>query len=260
MHGQRLDSVALKATFRGSRLAEVARSVPGLQRTRFALIGVRHLIRRAFGRRTIVSLGDSHCQIVAGESGMVVTHLGPVTMHRAGRPGEMVALIDQWSYQHRKGWTRLRIGIAGSRDVILLSFGEIDIRCHVGKQLANGRVLDEIIETLVTAYIRRASELGAEHGCRVAVLGIVPPSDLPGNESFPVVGTIGDRLLWTHMFNESIRHWSEKNGIHFVAIPSSVANEHGCLRRDLSDGNVHLGGAAAVRIMSRLLRDELRKL
>jgi hypothetical protein len=257
MQARASDLFSLRLNLKRSRAVDLVRSLPGFHRVRFTLTGLRHIARRLLGRSTVVSLGDSHSQIVAGTGDMVIVHLGPVTMHRVGRPGELEALVARWCEHHRIGWRRLGVRVAGRRDIMLFSFGEIDVRCHVGRQLETGRSLDDVIESLVVPFLDQASALTAALGCTVAVLEIPPPSDIPGDADMPVVGVVEDRVRWTAMGNTALRELAPARGMRVVATPSVLVDDRGCLKREYSDGSVHLGGADAASMVINLLRRDL---
>ena len=154
----------------------------------------------------------------------VITWLGPVTMHRIGRDGI--------SYE----------GIQ-NEDVVVLVSGEIDVRCHIGKQRdEQGRGLDEIICTLVRDYIAVLLKIRSLKSNITAVVSmVVPPTDINLNPVFPYYGTLDDRINITRKLNNRLKKECEVNGIYFVDKYDFYSTQHGDLRADIAEpGNIHI--------------------
>jgi hypothetical protein len=64
--------------------------------------------------------GDSHVSEFSNIPGCLLHYVGPITMHRIGRDG--LNFLDMTSYGVQEN------------EVAIFVFGEIDCRCHIGKQ------------------------------------------------------------------------------------------------------------------------------
>lgn len=142
--------------------------------------------------KTIHVVGDSHAVFcfTGKKSGNIndfsykdhtvqfsINWLGPITMHRIGRDGLSFLNITQFNVIEN--------------DIMIFVFGEIDVRCHIGKQRDfGGRNMDEILQCLVKNYcetiIKNRSLYQTVH---CVVVNVVPPSDNGFNPEFPHYGT-----------------------------------------------------------------------
>ena len=86
--------------------------------------------------------GDSHANFNFSNSKYtnILNHYqNSITMNRVGR--DNLNFINFINYNIK------------NNDIIIYQFGEVDCRCHIARQLLLGRVLDDIINELVTNYI-----------------------------------------------------------------------------------------------------------
>jgi hypothetical protein len=86
--------------------------------------------------------GDSHAHYSFKNLKLpyIDLHQASITMHRIGRDNKIINF---------KNKENLKIN-----DIIILAYGEVDCRCHIQRQIDMGRNEDEIINELVTNYIR----------------------------------------------------------------------------------------------------------
>lgn len=158
--------------------------------------------------RPITVIGDSHTLLFAGEDGMAqvkhrrvgfwrpryitrgldllpcfqTRHLGPATAWRAFDYGSSTRAREKIDALTRR---ELRDG-----DSILLSFGEIDCRCHIPKRVLAGELIANTVRETVARFMPLVTEL-QRRKLRVAVWGpaMVTNSDrvIDGNP-LPTVG------------------------------------------------------------------------
>ncbi len=168
-----------------------------------------------------------------------IHHLGPITMHRVGRDG--FGILD------------IR-GHVKDGDTVVFSFGEIDVRCHIGKQRdAQGRSADEVIKTLVSSYLKTISENVHKYKkLDVVILGPVPPSDMGHTAFFPVYGSLSERVLLNSLLNDALKAEIDKTDFHFLDIRDLFQNSEGSFELSLSDGSVHVNIAYNRVIKERL--------
>lgn len=181
----------------------------------------------------IHTLGDSHAALsFRCVPGVTTHHIGPVTMARAGHPGDDVIATALAQVPLIPG------------DVLILCFGEIDVRCHV-KQRTDRKPAGVILACWALDYLDRVAAIQIE-GVRVGVMSVVPPAprsraDTP---SFPVTGSDEDRAAYTAILNRMLAVWCRVRGLLYLDVYSRVVDEHGLLRREFSDGSVHVYCAA----------------
>jgi hypothetical protein len=193
---------------------------------------------------TTYVLGDSHAGACFGHGGMpprTVNAAQPsVTMHRVGRDGHVV------NFEPRM--------LDGGASAFVLLYGEVDARCHVGRQVAAGRRAEEVCDALVRAYLATlAAELRG--AARVVLVRVPPPmsraafeaANGPITHEFPFVGTDADRVRYTALINERLRVGAAAAGYAFADYGDAYAGTDGTLRWDDSDHNVHIREAGAVR-------------
>ncbi len=154
------------------------------------------------------------------------------TMHRIGRDGLRA----------------LNIANEGVRngDIAIFCFGEVDCRCHIGRQvIEKKRALDEIIQTLVNNYIKtilinksRYTQLNC------AVLSVIPPCDQGFNPQFPWYGLLSERVQITKQLNQALKQSCDQASLLFIDSYHLYSDQDGVLKSELSDGCVHLGRPA----------------
>ncbi len=157
-----------------------------------------------------------------------IHHLGPITMHRVGRDG--FGILDIRNY--------IKDG-----DTVVFSFGEIDVRCHIGKQRdAQGRSADEVVKALVSNYLKTIRENVDQYKkLDVVILGPVPPSDIKNSPFFKPYGSLSERILLNSLLNETLQEEIKKRGFYYLDIRDLFQNSEGSFETALSDGSVHVG-------------------
>lgn len=178
----------------------------------------------------IHTCGDSHSKWSFRDCKQIHPHwLGPWTMHRFGR--------GEFSIHS------LQIPIGSD---VLLSFGEIDVRCHVGKHAPKHHfgTMGVLVE-LASGYEKAI--LKDQVPCQwnqLGVMSIVPPArqlESLVNEEFPFIGSDQERASNTAILNGLLRAMCHRNGWIYVDIYSIYAAPDGTLPSSQSDGNVHIG-------------------
>lgn len=131
-----------------------------------------------------------------------------------------------------------------TEDTVVFSYGEVDCRANIGKQISKGRDEDEIINELTQGYMDTLINVGS-HAKIIVVAVILPTTNEEyckenPNGGFPFVSSDVDRVRFTKKVNEQLTELCHKNNILFLNpyLPYT--------RRELSDGNVHVGNSAHV--------------
>lgn len=184
----------------------------------------------------IHAIGDSHStRTFVGIPGVVVHHLGPVTMNRIGRPEEPLL-----------GNAVAAIKLAPT-DVLVFCFGEIDARVHIKIQ-TEYRKLEEVVGDLVARYLDRVALLNSQ-GARRVVLSVTPPTTTQRAYNFdvPVEGTDGERVHYTRRLNQLLAEGCHKRGLTFLDVYPEYADPNGMLLVPLADECVHIKDTSRVR-------------
>jgi hypothetical protein len=197
-----------------------------------------------FINKMIYFYGDSH--VVSSFKGFSMPHEyraeKSCTMHRVGRD----KMIPNWKP-------------CSSRDTVVFSFGEVDCRAHIGKQIALGRTENEVIDTLTKDYMNTIRAIAR---CRVSVVTVIPPrvivvAVIPPtarkdyeanylNGGFPFVSSDEERVRYTKSVNARLYELCRQSNFIFFDPYEPYTRDDGCLRRELSDGNVHIGDTTHV--------------
>jgi hypothetical protein len=176
--------------------------------------------------------GDSHA--LFSFKGLAIPHQNrqqhSITMHRIGRDNHIINYTPD---------------IDLSENNIVLCYGEVDCRCHIGKQILLGRKEDDVIEELVSLYFKTISQISK---AQKIIIGVIPPVSQKEHEKihgpitheFPFVGSDEDRIRYTQKVNEKLKDYSLKNGYVYFN-PYDYYTRNGILKRELSDNNCHLG-------------------
>lgn len=177
--------------------------------------------------RTYV-VGDSHSLEFKGIPNCQTHHFRTHTMHRIGRDG-------------LSGLNLTQLGVREGQAVVF-AFGEIDARCHIGKQRDKfNRSLDEIIDTLVSNYIHTIAlnrNLYSDLTC--IIYSVTPPAYHIYDPTMPQWGTIEDRIAITKQLNQRLAEACHEMGFYFLDVYQDYADSQGSLVVELSDGNVHI--------------------
>jgi hypothetical protein len=126
---------------------------------------------------------------------LATSHLGARLMHSFGRDGLRLLNISESDK-------------VKPNDVVVFSFGEIDCRCHIHKFSSKNGVI-AIIDSLVSGYETSILDnINLLPGTVfVWVAGIVPPvsgAAIYGDNPFPFIGSLNDRLLYVILVNQRI--------------------------------------------------------
>ena len=158
-----------------------------------------------------------------------------LTMNRVGR--DKKECIDFKNYNIQNG------------DTIVYQIGEVDCRCHIGKQIQTGRLLFEIITTLVNEFINSIIINCEKYQyLNIIICCIPPPMDqdyfksIHGDIdlSFPFIGTNSERVQYTFILNGKLKQKCEYYNFTFFDYYNDYEDENKMLKPLLSDNNVHI--------------------
>jgi lysophospholipase L1-like esterase len=185
-------------------------------------------------------IGDSHSREFRQIPSCKIHWLGPITMHRVGRDG--LACVNLQQLKVKEG------------DVAVFAFGEIDVRCHIGKQRdQKNRDLDEVIENLVIPYFHTlALNRALYKKLLIVVYSVTPPVEICLNPKFPSYGPVEDRVAIAKTLNARLADLCKQLEIEFLDVYEDYANPDGTLKVEYSDGGVHIAPAHNQAIAQKL--------
>jgi len=185
---------------------------------------------------SIHTIGDSHSGF--GWSGIIQHHLGPLLCFSFGK--DKLNRCDIRNFNIKDG------------DTIIFCLGEIDCRCHINKHVTDTLTYENIIDNIVENYfdaielIIITSQIKLKNVC---VYNVVPPIEkynTPENSQFPYLGTDEERKQYTLYFNKKIKEKCFEKKYIFFDIYNNYIDKNGFLRKDLSDGNVHIANGVYI--------------
>lgn len=176
----------------------------------------------------IYVFGDSHCFAFEKIKGCKPVHIGSITMNRIGRDG--LSILDVRKY-----------GVSEA-DILIFSFGEIDVRCHIKKQCeVYKRRLEEVIETLVDRYFETILQNCSFYSKILClVYSVPPPTNAHFSEEYPFHGDLKERILISKILNAKLETLCAKHQILFLDVYDQYADSEGALNPMFSDGTVHI--------------------
>ena len=173
---------------------------------------------------TIHTIGDSHC--INGWNNIIKHHLGPVLCYSFGREK-----LNRCNIRKLKN--------INNGDTVIFCFGEIDCRCHINKYVN----YKSVIESIVNNYFESininiiTSKINFKNVC---VYNVIPSIQKEYAHDFPCLGTDNERKEYVLYFNEKIKEKCKIYSYVFFDIYEKYTDINGFLRKDLSDGNVHI--------------------
>lgn len=179
----------------------------------------------------IHTIGDSHSG--NGWMGIIQHHLGAVLCYSFGK--EKLDRCDIRNFKIENG------------DTIVFCLGEIDCRCHIHKHITQTITYQDIIDDIVDNYFDAIetnvsiSQIKLQHVC---VYNVVPPVqkyNTSENPDYPYLGSDEERKQYVLYFNEKLKEKCIEKEYIFFDVYKNYVDENGFLRKDLSDGNVHIG-------------------
>lgn len=200
----------------------------------------------------IVVIGDSHSQVIQSSAGVLIRHIGPVTLHRIKDQTEMIRSALTLAPRLRFiAFPRL-----SKNSIIVLSFGEIDIRVHVAKQAKKqGREPRQLVDELVNGAVKLVSFVHAEFGCKVVFMAIPPPSSDFNDPKYPNSGTLHSRVSLVNYFNEQLNQELASRAVlraKLLNINELHSRSDGSMKPEHSDGTVHFNLGVGQLMASRI--------
>jgi hypothetical protein len=161
-------------------------------------------------------------------------HYASITMFRIGRDN-IIINFDRNMIQ--------------KDDIIILSYGEVDCRCHIERQINMGKTEDDVISELVNNYFQTIKNNTINIDAKIIIVAVIPPTKQLDYETihgpilheFPFVGSDESRVRYTNKTNKLLEEMSIKNNYIYFNPYSYYSELDGTLKYELSDKTVHLG-------------------
>ena len=185
---------------------------------------------------SIHTIGDSHS--ANGWTKVKLHHLGPVLCYSFGK--DQLNRCDIRNFDIKNG------------DTIVFCLGEIDCRCHIHKHITKTTTYQDIINNIVDNYFKAIelnvtiSQIKLKHVC---VYNVVPPIqkyNTSENSEYPYLGTDEERKQYVLYFNQKLKEKCIEHKYVFFDVYDKYTDENGFLRKDLSDGNVHIANGVYI--------------
>jgi hypothetical protein len=176
--------------------------------------------------------GDSHALLLF--KGLQLEHRNLFefsrTMFRVGRDQQIINFRETHNDPGR---------------IFCLTYGEVDVRGHIGKQVHYGRQHIQVCKELVDAYMK-AIKTNITQYKAIIIVAVPPPVDPIEHkhvhyEPLPFIGTNADRVIYTNDINTMLNTACQENGYHFFNPFNFYKKEDGTLNYTLSDGCIHIG-------------------
>jgi hypothetical protein len=183
----------------------------------------------------IYLFGDSHASYSFKNLPLVNIdkHHASITMFRVGRDNEIINFNKDTIIKD---------------DIIIFSYGEVDCRCHIQRQIDSGKDEDYVINELVNKYFTTIINNTRFLDVKIIIVGIIPPTKRydyetlhgPVLSAFPFVGRDEDRVRYTNKVNKIIQELCISYKYMYFNPYSYYSREDGTLKHELSDTRVHL--------------------
>jgi hypothetical protein len=180
----------------------------------------------------IHTFGDSHSHPNSGWSGIINHHLGARLCYSFGR--DKLNFCDIRNFNIKDG------------DTIIFCLGEIDCRCHINKHINETTTYEDAINNIVENYFEAiklniiTSQLKLKNVCVYNIVPHIQKYNTNENPGQPFLGSDEERKNYVLYFNKKIKEKYNENNYIFFDIYDKYIDENGFLRKDLSDGNVHI--------------------
>jgi hypothetical protein len=181
---------------------------------------------------TIWTFGDSHAVSAFDKLPYInYNSVGPYLAFSIGRDG--LSKFNLKNFNVQEG------------DTVILSFGEIDCRCHIHKYINDQTSYQQIIQNTVDSYFKAVKQNVEQFkNLKTFIYNVVPPIEVDAtiwnNPEFPFLGTNEERKKYHVFFNECLSEACQKYSYTFFNIYDKYLDSNGFLRREDSDGLIHI--------------------
>jgi hypothetical protein len=153
-------------------------------------------------------------------------------MYRIGRDNKIINFSDTYN---------------NPDSIFILSYGEVDSRCHIGKQVQLGKDITEVCESLVSNYFNTIKNNIVSYNM-IVICSIVPTMNKtlfesvhgPITHEFPFIGDDNERVNNTNIMNNFLKIYCEKYNYKFLDFTKEYSNSEGTLKLEDSDTIAHI--------------------
>lgn len=184
--------------------------------------------------KRIFVYGDSHAiySFNHPDLNVVNRHEAARTCHRVGRDNQI---------------PKFNIHEHNENSVLLFTFGEVDCRCHIKKQLNLNRDLNEVLGKLIKNYLNAVKNAVNKYS-QIIIVGIIPPVRKSDYEikhiipdKFPFMGTDEERVFYKILFNTLLEQECKNyKDFQYIYPYKRYENENGTLNYEFSDQFIHI--------------------
>jgi len=135
--------------------------------------------------------------------------------------------------------------------IFCFTYGEVDVRANIGKQVHYGRNHVTVCNELVDCYFKAIKHLIKNYKA-IIIVAVPPPcrkddhskcnlhTEITGGP-LPFIGTDSDRLIYTQYMNTLLETACKEYGYYFFNPFDYYKREDGMLNYSISDGCIHIG-------------------
>ena len=202
---------------------------------------------RARNKPLIYVVGDSHVVPFRGSMPFLAHHLGAATAYNLVKKNSSTKSNEQLFKIIKK---------LGNKDIVMLSFGEIDCRIHIyyqHKKSDERYSISDLIDRTISNYGEVMAQL-KERGVNFCVYCVSPAAKVGNEYKYPFYGTPEVRSQINRTFNEKLKAFCQKNDYRFIDIYDKVVDENGFMLKEYAGDEIHLNRKAV-----GLVRAELRE-
>ena len=188
--------------------------------------------------KTIHVFGDSHASSIHSHWGYI--RIPNIIIKCNYLPGKLMYTFG------RLGTNLLNIKNHGVKenDIVIFCFGEIDCRNHVHKHITIEKTYKIVIEEIANSYFE-AIKNNVKHynSVKTCIFNVIPPTrgfNVSAGHPYPFLGTDKERKLYYTYMNEKLKKLCQKNNYFYFDIYNESCDVEGFLKKEYSDGNVHL--------------------
>jgi hypothetical protein len=141
-----------------------------------------------------------------------------------------------------------------NNDIVFFSYGETDIRCHIGFHSKNEIEQDILIEQIVNNYMNFLIDIKNNYNFKIGCYGPIASgihNGPNGNSGIPSYSNSIKRNEITIKFNNKLKELCNKNDIFYKDIFQHLINGNLETKNELYCDNIHLG----CQIQSLLLKE-----
>ena len=134
-------------------------------------------------------------------------------------------------------------------DTVIFCFGEIDCRNHVHKHITRNTNYKNVIDRLVINYFNAIKQNISQYkNLTTCIYNVVPPHRYrrePADHPYPFLGTDEQRKMYYTYMNERLKLLCLHTNMIYFDIYDECCDETGFLKKEISDGNVHVKDPSA---------------